>query len=880
MMTSPRLRKRHVGLDEPVSADHQVDRARGQPFQRRLDFLGRAEARQLDDPDRELGEAVGEHLEVLLGQQRRRHEHRDLPAVAERHERGAQRDFGLAETDIATDQPVHRLAGGEILDDGLDRRLLVRCLVEGEAFRERFVIVRIEPERMTLARGALGIEVEQLGGGVVRLAGRTLLRLVPLAAAELVQRCRVRRRATVAPDQVQVRDRYVELRVVRIDELQELRRPLTQVHRDEAQVATDAVLLVDDRIADPHLGQVAQHRVDVRPPCRVALSAPDDSGVELGLGDEREPCRGPRESGVQRRHDERALGIAGDERAPVLGERQVETVLREVLVHRLAPARAFGTDQHADLARRDILLERDQRIGCAAIDLDRRQRTCAGVPCRELRFGRRDGNLQARMWLQRAVERVGGKEHGGRRQQRPGPVAAQQPVARFGVLPEPLHRIRDIADERDRCVLRQVVGQGRRLVEEQRQVVLDAAGHHAVADVLVERRAQRVAFEDLAVAAAKARAGRLVGREFACRQQAHIGHRVERALRIDVERLDALDVVAEEVEPEGKRASHRKEIDQPAAHTELAGCDDLRHVLVAGERQLRAQRVDIERRALAQEERERREIVARREPVERRRRRDDEHVAFSAGDPVQRCEPLRDEVLVRREVVVGQGLPIGQQRDPELGREPGQLVGESLGGKRIGADHREQALAARAPGRELGEGHRIGGTGQCRRASFLAGGGQRRDERGQRGEHRNARCGDGGRGRGGVAARCGGAGIRRRDTCHSRRPVGGIGRRHVQLRIERGLYAATPDRHSRRASALFHGVANAHILTAIGTNDRPRRRVLRLRREPIDRGSDARWATWTDDGRHRQRRSRCAHAATRGAQGRAPRSRHRDPSPR
>ena len=130
---------------------------------------------------------------------------------------------------------------------------------------------------MALARRALRVEVEELGGGVVRLPRRALLRLVPLAAAELVQRRGLGRRAAVAADQVQVGDRDVELRVVGVDELQEFGRALAEIHRDEAEIAADAVLLVDDRIADAHLGEVAQHRVDVRAARGVALAAAHDA---------------------------------------------------------------------------------------------------------------------------------------------------------------------------------------------------------------------------------------------------------------------------------------------------------------------------------------------------------------------------------------------------------------------------------------------------------------------------------------------------------------------------------------------------------------------------------------------------------------------------
>jgi hypothetical protein len=51
----------------------------------------------------------------------------------------------------------------------------------------------------------------------------------------------------------------------------------------------------------------------------------------------------------------------------------------------------------------------------------------------------------ARERLDRAVERVGREEQLGRRQQRPCLVAAQEPVPRFGVLPEALDRAAHVA---------------------------------------------------------------------------------------------------------------------------------------------------------------------------------------------------------------------------------------------------------------------------------------------------------------------------------------------------------------------------------------------------------------------------------------------------
>ena len=160
-----------VGREQLVRADHDVDSAVGEPFERRLDFLRRAEARQLRDLDRPLAEAVGDVLVMLLGEQRRRREDRDLLAAGDGDERGAQRDFGLAEADVAADEAVHRPRRDHVLDHGVDRRVLVGRLLEAEARRERLVVVRLEAEREAFARGAAGVQVEQLGGGVAHLLG-------------------------------------------------------------------------------------------------------------------------------------------------------------------------------------------------------------------------------------------------------------------------------------------------------------------------------------------------------------------------------------------------------------------------------------------------------------------------------------------------------------------------------------------------------------------------------------------------------------------------------------------------------------------------------------------------------------------------------------
>ena len=75
-----------------------------------FDLLRRPEARDHLDAHREVAEALAEGVPVLLGEDRRRHEHQHLLPVHRDRERRAQRHLGLAEADVAADEPVHRAA--------------------------------------------------------------------------------------------------------------------------------------------------------------------------------------------------------------------------------------------------------------------------------------------------------------------------------------------------------------------------------------------------------------------------------------------------------------------------------------------------------------------------------------------------------------------------------------------------------------------------------------------------------------------------------------------------------------------------------------------------------------------------------------------------
>ena len=188
--------------------------------------------------------------------------------------------------------------------------------------------------------------------------------------------------ARVAGDQVELRDRHVERRLVGVLELEELARlGLVAAERDrrQAEVAADAVVDVDDRVADVELGEVLDQRVDV---ARLLLAAaPARAGrhrEQLGLGDELDrsrvvapaPSRTRREALRERRDGDREALVARFELGQRRDARRVDAAVAQQLEQALAPAFALGDDEDAMRRRRDVVLQALQRLGRAAVDAE------------------------------------------------------------------------------------------------------------------------------------------------------------------------------------------------------------------------------------------------------------------------------------------------------------------------------------------------------------------------------------------------------------------------------------------------------------------------------------------------------------------------------
>ncbi len=362
------------GRQQLMGTDDDVHRAARQAVECGADLLGAAKARHLGNAHRPVGEAVAKGLAVLLGEQGGGGEHGHLLAAHHRHERGAQRDFGLAEADVAADQAIHRLGGDHVLHHRMDGRGLIGRLLETETRGEGFIVLRRVAEGMALMRGAAGVDVEQLGGGVAYLFGGFAPGLVPLARAEDVQRRVILRRAAVAADEMQLRHRHVEHRIVRIDQMQKLRGAVAQIELGQALIAADAVVGMHHRVAGLQLGQVVDQGIDI---AGLLLLAPPAlgrvEGEQLGLGEHGQSVGGQRETPRQRPDGQGEAGGALYEFVPAFRRLGRQAGLLQQLAQGFAAAGGFGQQQRASVLRAALfqpLRQARQWAGGAAVGAD------------------------------------------------------------------------------------------------------------------------------------------------------------------------------------------------------------------------------------------------------------------------------------------------------------------------------------------------------------------------------------------------------------------------------------------------------------------------------------------------------------------------------
>ena len=115
----------NVVLDEPMRADDNIHGTGGKILDHAFLLAWRAEAREQFDAHGVVGHALAKGVEVLLRENRGRHQDGDLLAAHHRFEGSANRDFCFAKANVAADEPVHGFGPFHIKLRCLDRLHLV-----------------------------------------------------------------------------------------------------------------------------------------------------------------------------------------------------------------------------------------------------------------------------------------------------------------------------------------------------------------------------------------------------------------------------------------------------------------------------------------------------------------------------------------------------------------------------------------------------------------------------------------------------------------------------------------------------------------------------------------------------------------------------------
>ena len=274
----PEILRDHVAAEHPVRPDQDLHLALCEVLQHLLRLGGPPEARDHLDADREVAEALLERVPVLLGEDRRRAEEQRLLPVDGGGERGAHRHLGLAEADVAADEAVHRPRHLEVFLDRLDRPGLILGLAVRELGLEPLepLVLKVVGDARCLL--ALGVQRDQLGRELPHGLAGAGPQVLPGLAAELRERRRTCVRADVLRDLAELLVRDVETVVAPESEEEVVPRDAGDLLRLEPEQLPDAVVLVDDEIAGPQVGEGGE-----RPP-EAAVGARRPLAEDLRVG--------------------------------------------------------------------------------------------------------------------------------------------------------------------------------------------------------------------------------------------------------------------------------------------------------------------------------------------------------------------------------------------------------------------------------------------------------------------------------------------------------------------------------------------------------------------------------------------------------------------
>ena len=290
-----------------MGADDDIDAAIRQSRPRRRGILGADEARQRPHDDRRAAEPLGKAAIVLAREQGRRRDHRHLPSALCGDEGSAHGDLGLAEADIADDQPVHRPASGEVRRDIGNRRRLVLGLGIGEPCRERLPVVMRGLKHRGRAQQTLGRDAHQAVGDLPDPLFQAGLSRLPSAAAQPVEQPFL---VAIAAEKLDILDGQEKPVAARILDRHAVMRRARGANRFQPRIAADAMLDMDDQIAGAEGLGVSE---EILGPALAPCTAHKAVAQHVLLGDDgQRPGRGAlcHEPLVQRPHSEAETALA------------------------------------------------------------------------------------------------------------------------------------------------------------------------------------------------------------------------------------------------------------------------------------------------------------------------------------------------------------------------------------------------------------------------------------------------------------------------------------------------------------------------------------------------------------------------------------------
>ena len=251
----------HAFANELVRSDEDVYFARFQVGENLLRLLGRSGSGEIIHANGQILQAVGEGMEMLVGQHRRRHHHGHLLAIGSRLEGSPHGHLCLSEAHVATDEPVHRTRTFHIglhIVGGLE---LVGGIFIEEAGLQFMLQIAIWAELKTFLLAATTIELNQIAGDIFDLCFRALLHALPSTSPQTVDTWRLALLAFIFRHLVQSVNRDIDNIITVVGNLNHLLHVAVCLrHTDEPAEAADAMIDMHHIVAYLKLLQFLQRQ--------------------------------------------------------------------------------------------------------------------------------------------------------------------------------------------------------------------------------------------------------------------------------------------------------------------------------------------------------------------------------------------------------------------------------------------------------------------------------------------------------------------------------------------------------------------------------------------------------------------------------------------